>query len=124
MQSDVDLATVMLNFGGFDEDELVKIRKIGGYRASFYDAIKKTSFLKDDLGCKTEKFITWFNEVRLYAEYMPASVVLRKIINDSSWDLKLMATTFGKSKKARVERFLSEADFTSKPMKVNSRTSP
>ena len=119
MQSDVDLATVMLNFGGFDEDELVKIRKIGGYRASFYNAIKKTSFLKDDLGCKTEKFITWFNVVRLYAEYMPASVVLRKIINDSSWDLKLMATTFGKSKKARVERFLSEADFTSKPMKVN-----
>ena len=71
MQSDIDLATVMLNFGDFDEDELVKIRKIGGYKLSFYEATKKASLINDDLGIKVNKFISWFNEIRLYSEYMP-----------------------------------------------------
>ncbi len=119
MQSDVDLATVMLNFGDFNEDELLKIRKIGTNKVSYYDAVKKASLVEDEFGKKIKNFIAWFNEIRLYAEYMPASIVLRRVINESNWNLKLMATSQGKTKMARVERFLSEADFTSKPMYIN-----
>ena len=118
MQSDVDLASVMLNFGGFDEDELVKIRKIGGFNESFYDSVKKASLKGDEFGEKIKNFITWFNEIRLFCEYMPASIVLRRVISESNWDLKLMATSLGKNKMARVERFLSEADFATKPMTI------
>lgn len=118
MQSDVDLASVMLNFGNFDEDELVKIRKIGGFNESFYDSVKKASLKGDEFGEKIKNFITWFNEIRLFCEYMPASIVLRRVISESNWDLKLMATSLGKNKMARVERFLSEADFATKPMTI------
>ncbi len=116
MQSDVDLATVMLNFYNFSEDELFTIRKEGERSDSFYDCVIKMLDKSSELAKKVQNFYKWFSEIRLLAEYMPASDVLRRIISDSEWELKLLATTNGKSKISRVERFISEADFTSKPM--------
>ncbi len=118
MQNDIDLATVMLNFFGFNEDELYLVKKCGDRYESFYNSLLKASESNTIISKKAKAFLTWFKVIRLVAEYLPASEVLRKIIADSNFELKLLSTNFGKNKMQRVERFIAEADFTSKPMSV------
>ncbi len=118
MQNDVDLATVMVNFFGFNEDELYLVKKCGDKYESFYNSLLKASESSESVSKKAKEFLTWFTSIRLVSEFLPASEVLRKIISDSNFELKLLSTNFGKNKMQRVERFIAEANFTSKPMSV------
>ncbi len=118
MQSDVDLATVMLNFYGFSENELMLIRACGDRCETFYSCLLKAVGGDYKISAKAKSFYDWFNGIRLMAEYMPASEVLKKLIADGEWELKLLSSQNGKSKALRVERFIQEADFTAKPMSI------
>ncbi|MBO5889091.1 MAG: UvrD-helicase domain-containing protein [Clostridia bacterium] len=118
MQSDVDLATVMLNFYNFTEDDLAVIRTSGDRYSTFYECFLKALDKDGEIFDKVRNFYKWFNEIRLLSEYMPASELLRKIISDTEWELKILSSNHGKEKLSRVERFISEVDFTSKPMTV------
>ncbi|MBO5927221.1 MAG: UvrD-helicase domain-containing protein, partial [Clostridia bacterium] len=118
MQSDVELATVMLNYGNFTEEELACIRGNEDRALSFYECVTKISNGNTNLSKKVKKFLEWFSEIRLLSDYLSASEILRRIISDSEWDLKLLSSPFGKAKMDRVERFISEADFSSKPMSI------
>ncbi len=118
MQSDVDLATVLLNFADFTENDLAIIRKNGDRYSTFYECFLKVLEGDSEISNKAKKFYKWFNELRLLSEYMPASEILRRVVSETEWELKLLSSNNGKEKLYRIERFISEADFTSKPMNM------
>ena len=106
----------MLNYYNFTETELSEIRNDGDKNTSFYECVIKAKNSSSEIGKKVKSFLDWFEKIRLLSEYMPASEVLRRVIKDTEWDLKLLSTPFGTEKMARVERFISEANFTTKKM--------
>ncbi len=120
LENDVALASVMLNFKNFTESELSLIRKIGGKKVKLFESlqnvIKSTAHV--ELAKKVEDFILWFDKIRLVSEYQTAGEVLRRVIKESNFDIKLKLTQNGKSKLARVERFIGEATLGGKALTV------
>ncbi len=118
-QKDIPFASFMLNFGGFNETELAKIRRLGGNKISFYDCVKTAQNSSDELGKKVQIFITWYEKLRLISKYAKASEILYKIIGETGFNIKLLATEFGNEKVKRVERFISESVLLDRSMTLS-----
>lgn len=117
-ESDVSVASLMLNFYGFDETELLKIRKAKNGECSFTECVYSAARSGGDSGNKVAAFIERFKRVRLISEYAPASEVLYYLISDTGFDVRLAASEFGANKLKRVKRFIAEADTIGKNVSV------
>ncbi len=115
-QKDIPFASFMLNFGGFNETELASIRKFGGNDKSFYDCVTFVKNSSQEISKKVADFITWYEKLRLIAEYAKASEILYKIIGETGFTTKLYAMEFGNERVKRVERFISESVLSNKSM--------
>ncbi len=115
---DIPIASALLNFGGFSEQELAQIKSANAKEKSFYNCLllylEKGGSLKE----KIQNFLTWLDSVRLIAEYAPASEVLYKIIGDTGYDSKLLSMPFGEERLKRVERFIAESSSLDKNLTV------
>ena len=118
MENDVALATVMLNFYDFNEDELALIRSFGGRQYSFYECVLKIAQSNDAISQKVNNFISWFSKMRLLTEYQTAQEVLSKIISESFYEIKLLSSNNGVAKVKRVERFIAESNYGKKPYSI------
>lgn len=109
-ERDVPLATVMLSIGGFNEDELVSIRKLqSSSRETFYSCIQKAVEKGDTLGLKVSKFLSWLDEKRLLAEFVPANELLTDILKEGGYLAKVTASPYGEVRIKRIERFIAES---------------
>lgn len=115
---DIPLASTLLNFGAFTEQELAVIKSAYKKEKSFYNCVVNYAQGGDELSKKLNKFLTWFDGVRLISEYAPASEVLYKIIGDTGYDATLLSMPFGAERLKRVERFVAESVLGDKGMSV------
>ena len=115
---DIPLASTLLNFGAFTEQELADIKSAYKKEKSFYNCVVNYAQRGDELGKKLKEFLTWFDGVRLISEYAPASEVLYKIIGDTGYDATLLSMPFGAERLKRVERFVAESVLGDKGMSV------
>lgn len=120
-ERDVPLATVMLNLYNFSEDELYAIREQGGQplKSTFYSCVKNLSNKGGDLAEKCKRFLAWFNEKRLIAEFLPVGEVLNSILQESGYLAKTVASPYGKARLKRIERFIAESVQGSKKLRLN-----
>lgn len=120
LENDVSLATVMLNFKDFSETELALIRKIGGRDIKFFECLLKAKESSEYQGLanKVSEFILWFDKIRLVSEYQTADEVLRRVIKETNFDVKLKLSAYGKAKLSRVERFISESNLGGNGLKI------
>ena len=120
LENDVSLASVMLNFKDFTETELALIRKIGGRNLKFFECLLKAKDSADYpyIASKVSEFILWFDKIRLVSEYQTADEVLRRVIKETNFDVKLKLSAHGKAKLNRVERFISESNLGGNYLKV------
>lgn len=109
INQDIPLATVMLNFWGFTEDELSLIRKEYINEQYFYSCVKNYASKTDNLGIKVSNFLQALDKFRLIAEFVSANEILTKVVSETEWDAKLLSKPFGKEKLKRVERFIAES---------------
>ncbi len=119
-ERDVPLATVMLNLGGFSEDELASI-KLGGDRsrkASFYDCVEKASLNGDALGQKCKSFLDWLSEKRLIAEFLPVDELFNSILKETGYLAKIIASDYGEVRQKRIERFILESTVGGKKLRA------
>ena len=117
---DVPLASVMLNLFNFTENELCLLRK--NYQQSkhdsFYACVKNACNYSDSLSEKVKNFISWLNDKRIMAEFMPADKLLGDIISETGYLAKITASTFGAIKVKRIERFIGESVTSGKQIKI------
>ena len=115
---DIPLASTLLNFGAFTEQELAVIKSAYKKEKSFYNCVVNYAQQHGELSKKLKEFLTWFDGVRLISEYAPASEVLYKIIGDTGYDVNLLSMPFGAERLKRVERFIAESVLGDKGMSV------
>ncbi len=120
LENDVALATVMLNFKDFTENELALIRKIGGRGVKFFECLQCARAFSgnQELAKKVDDFILWFDKIRLVSEYQSAEEVLRKVIKETNFDIKLKLKVHGNAKVNRIERFISESNLGDKKLTI------
>lgn len=106
---DVPLASTLINFGNFNETELAEIRRRGGRRKSFYECVNLCVQNEDGLSQKLKLFLDKIAKYRLIAEFATASEVLYKIIRETDFDARLLATEYGERKLLRVETFINQS---------------
>ena len=119
-ERDVPLATVMLNLGGFSEDELASIKLNGdkSRKASFYDCVEKASSIGDALGQKCKGFLDWLSEKRLIAEFLPVDELFNSILKETGYLAKIIASDYGEVRQKRIERFILESTVGGKKLRA------
>lgn len=119
-ERDIPLATIMLNMGGFCEDDLSIIASIGAssYSKSFSESVQKASEIDSELGKKCSNFLSWLSEKRLLAEFLPASEILNSIIKETGYLARVTSSPYGYVRVKRIERFLIEATASGKKLRV------
>lgn len=106
-RQDIPLANVLLEFFAFTEDELAEVRERGGRKLDFYDCAKIVSEQTDELSCKLKNFFTYLEKIRVISEFATAGEVINRVIRDTEWDTKIIASELGEVKMRRVERFIA-----------------
>ena len=107
-RQDVPLANVLLEFFNFNEEELAIIRERGDEFSSFYDCTEKVCQTDSDyLSIKLQNFFDYLNKIRVICEFATAGEVLHRIISDTGYDAKIIASGLGEVKMRRIERFIS-----------------
>lgn len=113
-ESDVPLASVMLNFGGFNENELFLIRKAADdKKASFCDCVKKvlnSESVSQVIKNKVSVFYAYMQKMRLFMAFGGAAETIRRIISDTGYDLKLLSLSGGKEKLKRINLIINGSE--------------
>ncbi len=112
---DIPLVSVMHSFvGGFDDEELAKLRiavsenNLDDNGASFYKALKELS--ERGLGTdKLKNFVEFIEELREMSVYTPVHEILQHIIDKTGYDNYLLAMPGGVQRKANLDQLLSRA---------------
>ena len=109
-ERDVPVASVMLNFFNFTENELAIIKKefVLDKSESFFALVQKYSSLDNSIAKKCKDFIAWLEDKRLIAEFLPAETLLKDIVLETGFLSKITASKFGEIKASRIERLISE----------------
>lgn len=109
---DVPLVNVLKSpIGNFTEEELALIASYYGerveYREGFYQAVE--CYLENangELKDKLVAFIEYFDKIRFLADFMGASEILAKVIEDTDYEVFLRSEANGEGKVKRVKRLL------------------
>ncbi len=119
-ERDIPLATVMLSIGEFSENELSMIASAGaeGYSKSFCESVEKVSKTQTELGKKCRAFLSWLDEKRLIAEFLPVNEVINSIIKETGYLARITSSPYGHVRAKRIERFLAESIVGGKKLRV------
>ncbi len=114
LNDDIAISTTMSTIYGFTFNELATIRGSEGSDITFFDAVVSFSKKDGDLNAKVKAFLEKFEEIRLLSEYEKADEILYKIIDESGYEARLLASPFGEYKLKRIKRLISESCKTKK----------
>ncbi len=90
--------------GGFDENELLEIRKCKE-KAYFYNAVKECSKGEDELAEKCKKFIDMIAGWRAFSRVAPVTALIARIMEDTAFEAYISALPGGKNRLANIELF-------------------
>ena len=110
-EQDVPLANTLLDFFNVSDEELAEIRSYGDKfidrYATFYDVVKAYALLDNELAEKLKAFFIYLDKTRVLLEFATAGDVLTRVISETGYDAKIMASNFGDAKMRRIERFIT-----------------
>ncbi len=95
---DVHLAAVMVQLGGFDPDDLARIR-LAVPRGSFYGAVKAAG---DD---KTREFLARLDRLRALAQTLPADRLMEELFFATGWLAAAGVMEDGAARRENLRRF-------------------
>ncbi|MDP4117829.1 MAG: helicase-exonuclease AddAB subunit AddA [Bacillota bacterium] len=90
---------------GFDEDELLRIRKYKS-NCNFYGAVALCSKDDSELGGKCMKFLSMLKEWRNFAKAAKITELIGKIIEDTSFYAYIQTLSGGRNRRANIELFI------------------
>lgn len=105
--ADIPLASVLKSeIGCITNGELSEIRQ-NHLSGSFYEAVNLYVEQKaDELKNKLVSFFDYFDKIRLISQFESASVVLKKIVKERGLKNKILASSLGRIKWQRINRFI------------------
>ena len=85
-REDFPLSSALVQFGGFDFAECVKIRRFGGKKDKLWQAVKKCAEGSEPLCERVKAFVDRVKNYRAMSAYMSVSDLIRRIISDTDYD--------------------------------------
>lgn len=102
-QNDIDTAAAMLSrIGGFNEKELVEIRKKFP-KDDFFSSVRNYSLLKNPLADKVKNFLKTAEKDRVKSGYLSLYEFFEEILKSSEYDIKILSLQDGKIKLKKLK---------------------
>ncbi|WP_026652960.1 helicase-exonuclease AddAB subunit AddA [Butyrivibrio proteoclasticus] len=112
---DIPLVAIMHSFiGGFDDEELARIRIAINQDESilkvepFYACLKKVD-LDEDLVDKRDKFVAFVDNLRQMSTYTSVHGIIQYVIQETGFDAYVAAMPGGEQRKANLDLLLNKA---------------
>lgn len=103
---DIPLANTLLKFWEFSEKELYLIKQCGMKKESFYTCCKKAMEKNDEIANKLKGFFDYFDKIKVVTGFANAGEIIAKVIQETGWINRTLASSFGEQKMKRVEKLI------------------